>query len=106
MQKLTARPDAAEIFKEFDADGDGTINREELCYGFAKFGERLSEADIDAIMALADGDGGGGMDYREFVHMGQLTQNIQLEVSSCPAALPMDDPECSHETVQHDETCL
>eukprot|EP01052_Picozoa_sp_SAG31_P051449 SAG31_NODE_12219_length_958_cov_0.926659_2_plen_70_part_01 len=64
MQKLASRPDSAELFKEFDTDGDGSIDREELRYGFAKFGERLSDTDLDAIMALADGDGDGEMDYR------------------------------------------
>ena len=25
LQKLMARPDAAEVFKQFDTDGDGTV---------------------------------------------------------------------------------
>ena len=40
LQKLTSDPNSADIFKAFDADGDGTIDRGELKLGFKDaFGE-------------------------------------------------------------------
>jgi hypothetical protein len=40
LSKLTSSPDSADVFREFDADGDGTITRGELQAGFkTHFGE-------------------------------------------------------------------
>ena len=43
VQKLMGRPDGADIFAEFDTDGDGQIDRGELRAGFSKMGEELSD---------------------------------------------------------------
>ena len=77
LQKLMSRPDGAELFVEFDIDGDGTVSREELKLGYAKLGEDLSEDDLDAIMSLVDRDGDGEMDYNEFVQMGKMTEDVK-----------------------------
>ena len=71
------RPDGAELFVEFDIDGDGTVSREELKLGYAKLGEDMSEDDLDAIMSLVDRDGDGEMDYNEFVQMGKMTEDVK-----------------------------
>jgi predicted nucleic acid-binding Zn-ribbon protein len=88
LQKLTSDPNSADIFKEFDLDGDGTIDRGELRLGFkSAFGEVLTDADIDAIMAMADTDGDGSVEYGEFVQMGKVTQNLQLELNEFRGAV-------------------
>ena len=76
IQKLMGRADGAEIFAEFDTDGDGSISREELRLGFKKLGEELSESDLDAIMTLVDADGDGSMNYAEFVQTGKMTNEV------------------------------
>ena len=65
--------------KDFDADGDGAIDPEELRFGFAKFGERMSDAEVDAIFVQADADGDGGVDYHEFAHVRSVVQSVQRE---------------------------
>ena len=77
LQKLMCRPDGAQLFAEFDTDGDGSVSREELKQGYAKLGEYLSEEDMDAIMALVDQDGDGSMGYEEFVQMGKMTEDVE-----------------------------
>jgi hypothetical protein len=77
LQKLMCRPDGAQLFLEFDTDGDGTVSREELKEGYAKIGEHLSEEDMDAIMALVDQDGDGAIGYGEFVQMGKMTEDVE-----------------------------
>ena len=78
LQKLMCRPDGAQLFSEFDTDGDGTVSKEELREGFAKIGEHLSEEDMDAIMGLVDQDGDGTIGYDEFVQMGKMTEDVAL----------------------------
>ena len=53
-------------FKAFDADGDGTTSKDELKKILAKFGQTLTDAELDAVMAEVDTDGDGEIDYEEF----------------------------------------
>lgn len=55
-----------EAFKAFDADGDGTTSKDELKKILAKFGQTLTDAELDAVMAEVDTDGDGEIDYNEF----------------------------------------
>ena len=45
-------------FVVFDADGDGTTSRSELKRIMLKFGQALSNAELDAVMAEVDKNGG------------------------------------------------
>ena len=57
------------IFMELDKDGDGTLTKEELMEGYTKlYGskERAKEA-VAALMAIADVDNNGTIDYSEFL---------------------------------------
>jgi len=54
-------------FKRVDADGGGTISREELQeHVVATFGQAIDEQVLDAMMAAADEDGNGEVDLEEF----------------------------------------
>ena len=86
LQKLMSRPDAGEIFRSFDTDGDGTINRSELQDGFAKIGEPLDDADMHALMALVDGDGDGNVDYKEFEQMSKMSEKMVEMASAASVA--------------------
>lgn len=52
-------------FREFDRDGDGTIDRAELGEALAK--SNLTAAEVDRIMALSDKDGSSRLSYEEFI---------------------------------------
>ena len=67
MKKMPdSENELAEAFKAFDADGDGTTSKEELKKILAKFGQTLTDAELDAVMAEVDTDGDGQIDYAEF----------------------------------------
>lgn len=58
-----------EVFAEFDLDGDGTLDREEMKIGMANFGVSAKMWELDAIMRAFDEDGNGSVDYEEFAEM-------------------------------------
>ena len=54
-------------FREFDVNGDGTIDRQELDNVFKSMGKQFSKEELDRMISLADKDKSGTMDYEEFV---------------------------------------
>eukprot|EP01048_Picozoa_sp_COSAG05_P002688 COSAG05_NODE_115_length_18028_cov_137.264767_1_plen_477_part_00 len=54
------------LFDEFDADGGGTINAYELRAAMKKHGVEVSPKEADELIAAADDDGGGDLDFDEF----------------------------------------
>ena len=48
----------------FDHDGNGFIDREELKLTMSRLGEQLSDADVNAMLSLADEDGDGRINFR------------------------------------------
>ena len=54
-------------FREFDINGDGTIDRAELDNVFKSMGKQFSQAELDRMISLADKDKSGTIDYEEFV---------------------------------------
>lgn len=55
------------IFNDLDADGSGTISRENLTEVYEQAGKSISEAEVNRIMELADADGSGTINYDEFM---------------------------------------
>ena len=57
--------------------------------GLRQIGETISELDLDAMMGLMDVDGDGSIDYREFVKVGQMKDELaeMQEVRTPPLAL-------------------
>jgi hypothetical protein len=55
-----------QLFTEFDLDGSGELDREEIGQLVARMGTRASEAELDAAMAEMDADGSGEVDFDEF----------------------------------------
>merc|ERR1712061_26544 len=65
-QGVNADEDAAHAFKVFDRDGDGLITAEELRLTMNNLGEPLTEAELNAMIAEADTDGDGKINFEEF----------------------------------------
>ena len=62
-------------FDHFDLDGDGTITAEEFEKAFAKMSEveRSNLGNVKELIATADKDGDGCIDYKEFMAMMQAS---------------------------------
>ena len=52
-----------------DVDGSGSITSEELQKVMSEQGEKLPEVLIDVMVAMADTDGDGKIDFEEFLQM-------------------------------------
>ena len=68
-KNLDYEDELLEAFRVFDQDGDGFISAEELRYLMCNLGEKLSQEEVNEMIAEADTDGDGQVDYREFVAM-------------------------------------
>ncbi|KAJ2056091.1 hypothetical protein GGI17_006372 [Coemansia sp. S146] len=58
-----------DAFNIFDKDGNGFINKCELRLAMANLGEKLTDAEIDAMIQEADSDKDGHIDFSEFVKL-------------------------------------
>jgi len=58
--------DIAQAFKVFDKDGDGLISAEEIRITMNDLGEELTEEEVKAMLAEADVNGDGQIDFTEF----------------------------------------
>ena len=54
-------------FKQFDRNGDGSIDRSELTNALMASGGSFTKQEIDVIFTAADVDGNGEIDYEEFI---------------------------------------
>merc|ERR1712012_129893 len=68
-QGVNADEDAAHAFKGFDRDGDGLITAAELRLTMNNLGEPLTEAELTAMIAEADTDGDGKINFEEFKNL-------------------------------------
>ena len=58
--------DVSHAFKVFDRDGDGLITAEELKLTMNNLGEPITEEEVNAMIAEADTDGDGKINFIEF----------------------------------------
>lgn len=54
------------IFAIFDKNGDGHISRSELKTAMKRLNEKFSDSEMDQIIAQADMDGDGEVNFKEF----------------------------------------
>ena len=55
------------MFREFDKDGSGNIDRGELDTVFNELGSDFSDDELQRMIALADKDESGTLNYEEFI---------------------------------------
>jgi Ca2+-binding protein (EF-Hand superfamily) len=58
-----------EIFNTFDVNKDGVLSAEELFQALISLGEEVTESDARQILAAADLDGDGNMNFTEFTRI-------------------------------------
>jgi len=68
------------VFHQFDLDGSGSINSEELQVLFAAIGIELSDQDVLDTLRRVDVDGNDDLDYKEFQQLMQLQLNGRSKV--------------------------
>ena len=88
--------------REVDDDASGTIDPTELKLALGRLGvaQNLSQSELAAIVAMADTDGDGNVEYREFIAMVESKTKEQscdnpvfpsttIEASLDPGGLPL-----------------
>eukprot|EP00879_Flechtneria_rotunda_P004238 GHRR01004486.1.p1 GENE.GHRR01004486.1~~GHRR01004486.1.p1 ORF type:complete len:457 (+),score=158.20 GHRR01004486.1:244-1614(+) len=72
-----------ELFKSIDVDNSGTITVEEMRKALLNWGHKISDVELQSLMAIADVDGDGLIDYNEFVaatmHLSKLEKEELLQ---------------------------
>eukprot|EP01104_Vermistella_antarctica_P004276 TRINITY_DN1475_c1_g1_i1.p1 TRINITY_DN1475_c1_g1~~TRINITY_DN1475_c1_g1_i1.p1 ORF type:complete len:164 (+),score=28.14 TRINITY_DN1475_c1_g1_i1:45-494(+) len=68
-RECNSERDIVEAFQVFDKDGKGHITCTELRHIMSNLGEKLSDEEVNAMVAEAFPDDDGQMDYGQFVQM-------------------------------------
>eukprot|EP00057_Strongylocentrotus_purpuratus_P010679 XP_011665153.1 PREDICTED: EF-hand calcium-binding domain-containing protein 7 [Strongylocentrotus purpuratus] len=79
--KPTTEDDLLKAFKKIDVNGDGFITQRELSRILTQRGDRMSEKEVDAMIAEADSDGDKRLNYKEFCCMVMSTTSRCQESS-------------------------
>ena len=69
MREGDTEEEIKDAFRVFDKDGDGKISAAELTHIMKHLGEPLSQEEVDEMIAQADTNKDGIIDYGEFVHL-------------------------------------
>mgnify|MGYP003571903292 CR=1 FL=1 len=56
-----------QVFRSFDTDGSGEIEKADLRKVFAEMGQTFSDEELERMIQLGDADGDGTLNYEEFI---------------------------------------
>merc|ERR1711994_598024 len=87
-------------FQLFDRDGDGTINAKELGSVMKTMGMQPSEDSLARMIKIADTDGGGVVEFQEFMEM--ICDQMEVSDEEIEEAFKMFDRDNSG-TINHNE---
>lgn len=85
LQTLMHRADTHEVFRRFDLDRSGTINRREMQKGLAQIGMKVIDSELDELWSLLDDDDSGSIDYQEFSALGTMKAEVDSQVANLQA---------------------
>jgi calcium-dependent protein kinase len=77
-------------FSALDKNSDGKLSRDELIEGYTMIMGDLAEAEVDRIMAVADADGNGEIEYSEWV-VATINKQKLLTTEKLEAAFKLFD---------------
>lgn len=80
-----------EVFKVFDADGDGKITKSELGCVLRSLGDDLSEEELALMVEAADKDGDGCIDLQEFISLNTFDAADGTAIAACEGIFPATD---------------
>jgi len=56
-----------QVFRSFDTDGSGEIEKADLRKVFAEMGQTFTDEELERMIQLGDADGDGTLNYEEFM---------------------------------------
>lgn len=77
------RPDMKRLrveFEKFDANGNGSLDSEELASLFDVLGMKVKQGTINNLIRLADEDGNGSIEWEEFCNVYQGAYGVQRDI--------------------------
>lgn len=69
MKTVDTEEDVRDAFRVFDVNGNGQISAHELRHVATNLGEKLTEEEANEMIRVADSDGDGLIDYKDFINM-------------------------------------
>ena len=75
---MSEKAELEQVFNALDTTGDGTLSRDELLDGYRKYyGGDFNEAEVDALIQMADSSEDGLIGYSEFMMTCVNTEKFQ-----------------------------
>ena len=81
-----------DLFRQWDADGDGTVRKAELRKAIAMLGYEAPGAEVDKLFESFDRDGGGAIEYKE-LHRVIRRESEAEELNRSSLVTPVSTPQ-------------
>ena len=77
------------FYRVFDRNGDGFISKNEFKHCMMHFGEKFTDDEVEEMIAEADANNDGQIDYTEFSQM--ILKEIDTAENNCGNSCPTTD---------------